>query len=74
MGVVEEEDPEAKAAVAAMSPAELDRLDDAVRHRLMAVFGPRSRSIAGVLDTQEGLAHWRSTIWREQQLPAEGGV
>ena len=74
VGVVEEEDPEAKAAIAAMSPAELDRLDDAVRDRLMVVFGPRSRSIAGVLDTQEGLAHWRSTIWREQQLPAEGAV
>ena len=61
-------------AIGAMSAAELGNLDEVVRARLRAVFGARSRSIEGVMGNEQGLAHWRATVWREQLLPAEGAV
>ena len=67
-------DPAAAATIATMSPAELGHLDEAVRARLRAVFGARNRSIDGVIGNEQGLAHWRATVWREQLLPAEGVV
>jgi hypothetical protein len=74
LGPVEAVDPAAAAAIAAMSPAELGHLDVAVLGRLRGVFGTRSRSIDGVIRDEQGLAQWRATVWREQQLPAEGAV
>ena len=68
-------DLEAAEALAVMSAEELDRLDEAVRHRLASVLGAsRRRSIDGVLGSADGLAHWRATVWREQHSLKEGAV
>ena len=66
----------AVAAIAAMTGDELASLDQAVRSRVRALLGPaRTASIENVLESEEGLAHWRATVWREQApATAEGGA
>ena len=68
-------DAEAVAAISGMGPEQLAQLDEAVRARLQSVLGTsRRRSIDGVLNSEDGLSHWRAAVWREQRSPTEGAM